>query len=344
MPSVVAVQCDLRYWVVVREPTIVASIGEGGVESESMKPRITVVGSTMIDLVVFTERVPGPAETLVGQRFTMGFGGKGANQAVMASLLGAEVAMVTSLGDDRYGDMARENFMVSGLGTSHIQRVRGATGVASIWVEADGTNRIIVVPGANDALTAAHAAAAVRSMPTTSVVVGQLEVPQAATAGGFRAARDLGMVTVLNPAPAAKLDRELLDAATWLIPNEVEFSMLAGRDAADDDALVAYARDNAIRLLVTLGEDGVALVEQDGSVLRIAADTRRAVDTTGAGDAFVGAFSYGLAAGMGTHSAIALGMACSGESVTRPGTQASFPDRVRSAELRAGLEKGPESP
>ena len=286
--------------------------------------RIAVVGSTMIDLVAFTDRVPDAGETLVGRRFQMGFGGKGANQAVMASLLGADVAMVNCLGDDAYGDMTLENFATFGIDTTHVHRTEGASGVAPIWVEGDGTNRIIIIPGANDALTPDQAADAVLSMQDVSVVVGQLEIPQSVTAAGFRAAREREMVTILNPAPAAKLDRELLETTSWLIPNEIEFAMLTGTDAADDRALSSFTTDTGVRLLVTLGEKGVTLVQSDGSVSRIPTQPVKAIDTTGAGDAFVGAFAYGLASGMDELDAIALGIACASDSVTRPGTQTSF--------------------
>jgi ribokinase len=298
---------------------------------------IAVVGSTMIDLVAFTERVPSAGETLVGRRFQMGFGGKGANQAVMASLLGADVAMVNCLGDDAYGDMTLENFATFGIDTTHVHRTEGASGVAPIWVEGDGTNRIIIIPGANDALMPDQAADAVMSMPDVSVVLGQLEIPQVVTTSGFQAAREQGATTILNPAPAAELGRGLLAASTWLIPNEFEFCLIAGTGATDDDALSAFSVATDVRLIVTLGEGGVALVNRDGSVTRLPAQQREAVDTTGAGDAFVGAFSYGLAAGMGEIAAINLGIACAGDSVTKPGTQTSYPDKGACTRILASI-------
>jgi ribokinase len=301
-------------------------------------PKIVIVGSTMIDLVAYTDRVPGAGETLVGERFAMGFGGKGANQAVMASLLGADVAMINCLGDDAYGDMTLENFASFGIDTTHVFRVEGASGVAPIWVEPDGTNRIIIVPGANHALTADQAADAVRSLSGASVVVGQLEIPQGVTTAGFSAASEAGAITILNPAPAARLDDELLAASTWLIPNEIEFAMLTGVPSIDDDALSAFADEAGVRLLVTLGEEGVALVTEASEVVRIGVAPRDAVDTTGAGDAFVGAFAYGLAAGMDELDAIALGNACAADSVTRPGTQTSFPTTERARELLQSID------
>jgi ribokinase len=295
---------------------------------------LVVIGSTMIDLVVYTGRVPAAGETLVGDRFEFGFGGKGANQAVMARLLGAEVTFINRLGDDANGTLTRENLAAFGISDEHIRTSPGvASGVAQIWVEPDGTNRIIIVPGANDDLTADEVELAVAGSDA-SVVLGQLEVPQAATAAGFRAARARGATTLLNPAPAAELTSELLEATDWLLPNETEFALLSGGgDPGLDADLCDYAARAGVRLLVTLGAAGVALVETDGTVRRLPAPSVTAVDTTGAGDAFVGSFATVLAAGHRVDEAIAVGSLCASDSVTRPGTQKSFPDAERAAEL-----------
>ncbi len=295
-------------------------------------PRIVVVGSTMIDLIAYTPRIPAAGETLVGERFQMGFGGKGANQAVMARLLGADVAMVNCLGDDAYGDMTLENFASYGIDTTHVRRVPGSSGVAPIWVEPGGTNRIVIVPGANHAMTAEQAVEAVDDLDPGAVVLGQLEIPQAVTAAAFAAARERGAVTVLNPAPAAPLEAALLEGTEWLVPNEGEFRLLAGSEPTDE-AMISYAREAGVRLVVTLGADGAALVTSAGAVVRHPADTVEAVDTTGAGDAFVGAFAFGLAVGLGEERAVRLGVRCATESVTRPGTQMSFPSPARCREL-----------
>jgi ribokinase len=165
---------------------------------------IAVVGSTNLDLIAYTPRIPGPGETLIGDRFVMGFGGKGANQAVMARLLGAEVAMVNCVGDDAYGELTRANLAGFGIDVSYVYTRPGASGVAPIWVEPDGTNRIIVIPGANHLLTAEQAAAAVTGFPSLDVVIGQFEIPQAVTAAAFAAARRRGATTILNPAPGVR--------------------------------------------------------------------------------------------------------------------------------------------
>jgi ribokinase len=310
----------------------------------ALVPRITVVGSTMIDLIAYAQRVPAAGETVVGDDFRMGFGGKGANQAVMARLLGAEVAMVNALGEDVFGDMTLRNFADLGIDTTHVRRVPGSSGVAPIWVEPDGTNRIIVVPAANGAMAADAVAVAVAALAPIDVVIGQLEIPQAATAAAFAAAREQGAVTVLNPAPAAELDAALVAASDWLIPNETEFARLSGASArASDPEIVAFAAATGARIVVTLGARGAALLGTDGTVRHIPAPAVRAVDTTGAGDAFIGAFAFGLARGLADEAAVALGVACATDSVLRPGTQSSFPRGDRARDLAAAAD-GPSGP
>jgi len=314
-------------------------VGEGSGRS----PAVAVVGSMNIDLIAYTHRAPGPGETVIGERFQSGFGGKGANQAVMARLLGADVSFVGALGDDLYATMTLENFATLGVDASGVMRVPGSSGVAPIWVEADGTNRIIVVSGANDLVTEAHAAAAVAATARVDVAVGQFEIPQAATAAGLTAARARGAVTVLNPAPAAAILPDLLAVTDWLIPNEVEFGILAGLGGAGEPsaaAFVAFAAATGTRLVVTLGSRGATLVGRDGTVTGVPAEPVTAVDTTGAGDAFVGAFAVGLALGLAELDAVRLGVACASDSVTRPGTQTSFPDRERAAAILARVRAG----
>lgn len=296
---------------------------------ERPEPVIVVVGSLNIDLVAYAARLPGAGETVIGDRFVMGFGGKGANQAVMAARLGARVSMVGALGDDVYAGMTVDNLIAQGVDAAHVARVEGSSGVAPIWVEPDGTNRIIVVGGANDQVDPEAAASAIRSVERVDVVIGQLEIPQHVTAAAFRAAHERGALTVLNPAPAATLSSELLEAADYLIPNEHELGTVAGLASVDlesDEALVEIARSLRTRLLVTLGASGAA-IEADGVVHRVPAEPVVAVDTTGAGDAFVGAFGYGLAAGLDEITAVRLGVACASDSVTRTGTQSSFATR-----------------
>ena len=300
-----------------------------------------IVGSTMMDLVAYADRLPEAGETVVGSSFQTGFGGKGANQAVMARLLGADVSMVCCVGTDGYGTETLANFEARDIDTTWVRRVPGASGLAPIWVESSGQNRIIILPGANLAMDPDVAVAAVNDGSPPGVVAGQFEIPQSVTAAAFAAARRRGAVTVLNPAPAAPLDPALAAASGWLIPNEVELAALTGQDAGDDlpsdDLLRSVAERVGCRLLVTLGEAGSALVGPHGEVLRIGAPTVDAVDTTGAGDAFVGGFIWALAGGRSETEAVRIATTVAADSVTRPGTQVSFATPEDYERLLTGL-------
>jgi ribokinase len=284
----------------------------------------------MVDLVAYADRLPTRGETVVGRTFALGFGGKGANQAVMASRLGARVSIVNCLGLDVFGDMTLENFEREGIDVTHVTRTAAAaSGVAPIWVEPDGANRIIVVPGANEQLLPEDAARAIADAHAADVVIGQLEIAQDVTTAAFAAARERSALTVLNPAPAAILAPALLAATDWLVPNEIEAAALAPTMSA----LAALGP----RVVVTLGERGASLLGADGEVVQIGAQQVNAVDTTGAGDAFVGAFAYGLATGMTEEAAVRLGCACATASVLRRGTQSSFLGREEAARLYESL-------
>ena len=303
-------------------------------------PRIVVVGSTMIDLVAYAERLPGDGETVIGSSYVTGFGGKGANQAVMAARFGADVAMVNTVGDDTHGDSYLEQFAKEGVGTSFMRRVPGSSGVAPIWVDRNGTNRIIVVPGANLEVQPDVAAEAVETL-RPQVVLGQFEIPQATTAAGFAAARRIGATTVLNPAPAAPVEATLLAVTDWLVPNEHEFELISGTPLgttpADQEAAAHdIAERLGVSLVVTLGEAGALVVPRGESASWIEAPRVEAVDTTGAGDAFLGAFAVGLALGRPVGAAVRLGCAAAADSVTRRGTQASYPDRGAAARFLEG--------
>lgn len=305
------------------------------------QPSILVVGSTMIDLIAYAERLPGDGETLVGTKFQMGFGGKGANQAVAAARFGASVAMVNTVGEDSYGAEYLANFAAQGVDTTYVRRVPGSSGVAPIWVDGKGMNRIIIVPGANLQVPPELGVEAVGAL-APAVVVGQFEIPQAVTAAAFAAARAMGAITVLNPAPAADLLPELLAATDWLVPNEHEFALIGGGvldgDVAGEDARITALADRlGVSLVVTLGERGAAVLPRGASITRVAAVPVEAKDTTGAGDAFVGAFAIGLAEGWDAVDAARLGAAFAADSVTRPGTQSSFADHAGAAAMLASV-------
>ena len=296
-------------------------------------PRIVVVGSTMIDLIAYAMRLPNDGETVIGDDYQTGFGGKGANQAVVAARFGADVAMVNTLGEDGHGDAYLRQFAMEGIDTSFVRRVPGSSGVAPIWVDANGTNRIICVPGANDKVLPEVAAEAVETL-RPAVVIGQFEIPQAATAAGFAAAHRIGATTILNPAPGAPVDGELLAVTDWLVPNETEFTLVTGQrltESADrgEEATViaAMAARLGCSIVVTLGERGASVAPAGERATLVGAPRVTAIDTTGAGDAFVGAFAVGLALGDGAVAAARLGCAAAADSVTRRGTQASYADR-----------------
>jgi ribokinase len=296
-------------------------------------PSIAVVGSANIDLVAYVDRAPAAGETVLGRRFVQGFGGKGANQAVMAARLGASVAFIGALGNDAYATETLANFEAEGVDTHGLARVSGSSGLASIWVEPDGTNRIVVIAGANDLVDPTAASAAIARLSALDVLVGQLEIPQAATTIAFRTARARGAITVLNPAPAADLDPALLASTDWLVPNELELARLVGTSIQGIDAeLLAYSERIGCDLVVTLGSRGAVLV-QAGRVERFDAPRVSVLDSTGAGDAFVGAFTVGLGLGLAPIDAVRLGVACASDSVTRAGAQASYPDRALAREL-----------
>jgi ribokinase len=305
------------------------------------EPRIVVVGSTMIDLVAYADRLPDDGETVVGSSYVTGFGGKGANQAVVAARFGARVAMVNTLGVDSHGEAYLERFASEGIDTSFVRRTEGSSGVAPIWVDARGTNRIIIVPGANLEVRPDVAAQAVTEL-MPQIVIGQFEIPQATTAAGFGAARGVGATTILNPAPGAAVDPGLLAVTDWLVPNETEFALVTGHalTGSGDEGAVLAATANRLgcSLVVTLGERG-AIVARPGEAA-VAVDTPRvsAIDTTGAGDAFVGAFAVGLAIGLPAVDAARLGCAAAADSVTRLGTQTSYPDREGAAAILAAYQ------
>jgi len=304
-------------------------------------PRIVVVGSAMIDLVAFADRLPEPGETLVGTRFLQGFGGKGANQAAAAVLFGAALTMVAAVGDDPNGRAILANLEEQSVGVDDVAVASGTTGVAAIWVDRAGMNRIIIIPGTNALVDPLAAAAAVRRIRPV-VVVGQLEIPQAATGAAFAAAREVGATTILNPAPGAPIDPALLAVTDWLVPNETEFVALGGRTLGgtrdDEVAAIATLGEELDRgLVVTLGDRGAALRPRGGDIEWIAARPVAAIDTTGAGDAFVGAFAAGLGLGWSPSAAAALGCAAGSDSVTRAGAQGSYPDRVSATALLAGV-------
>ena len=288
----------------------------------NMNSKICVIGSSNIDQIAYTQNIPADGETLFGDSFQMGFGGKGANQAVMAGLLGADVYMITCLGDDVYKEMTITNYQANNVNTDHIQMVRGSSGVAPIWVDSTGQNRILVIPGANNEIDAAKAISSMEEIGDIAVLVGQCEIPMDVNHEVFKYARSNSIVTIFNPAPATTLDKEFLNHISWLIPNENEFKLISGMEPNNEN-FMKFKKEVPCNLIVTLGEKGAVLVEEDGTKY-FEAPTVEAVDTTGAGDSFIGTFAYELSEENSPEECIKKAVAKASQSVTKKGTQSSY--------------------
>ena len=287
-----------------------------------MSSKICVIGSSNIDQIAYTKNIPADGETLFGDSFQMGFGGKGANQAVMAGLLGADVYMITCLGDDVYKEMTINNYEANNVNTDHIQLVKGASGVAPIWVDATGQNRIIVIPGANNEIDAQKAISSIEAIGNISVLVGQCEIPMEVNHEVFQYAKNNSITTIFNPAPAKKLEREFLEHISWLIPNENEFELISGMEPNDDNFL-KFNEEIPCNLIVTLGEKGAVLVDENKTHY-FDAPSVNAIDTTGAGDSFIGTFAYELSESNSPESCIKKAVEKASQSVTKKGTQSSY--------------------
>ena len=290
------------------------------------KAVIAVVGSAMIDLTAYAKVIPAPGQTLEGDLFTTGFGGKGANQAVIAAHCGAQVHFIGKLGNDLFGNSIAENFKKLGIGSQFLERSDTPNGVAHIWVDANGENRIVIIPGANHEIEVKKAVQAIESIPDLAVVVAQCEIKQEVTLAAFTAAKKRGCVTILNPAPYQPLSSELLEVTDWIIPNETEFKELHGQAPSNDEVLKSFRPGR--NSIVTLGSEGAVLIASNGNLTRVSAPKVNAVDTTGAGDAFVGVFAFGLASGKNPEDAMMLGIKVASMSVTRKGAQSSYPSQA----------------
>ncbi len=292
---------------------------------------IAVVGSAMMDLTAYADVLPEPGQTLAGQLFTTGFGGKGANQAVMAAHCGAEVHFIGKLGKDVFGTAIADNFVKVGIHSEYVDRSETPTGVAHIWVDGNGENRIIIIPGANHEIEIAKAVAAVNSIQALSVVVAQCEIKQEVTLAAFKAAKARGCVTILNPAPYQEISAELLALCDWIIPNETEFRELHGELPTSDAVLQSFRPGK--NSIVTLGSQGAVYISADGQLTKVGAPKVTAADTTGAGDAFVGTFAYSLASGKDPVTAMTRGIKVASLSVTKKGAQSSYPHQAEIATL-----------
>ena len=292
---------------------------------------IVVVGSAMMDLTAYADVLPEPGQTLAGQLFTTGFGGKGANQAVMAAHCGAQVHFIGKLGEDVFGKAIADNFVKVGINSQFVETSSTPNGVAHIWVDGNGENRIIIIPGANHEIEVTKAVAAIDSIQDLAIVVAQCEIKQEVTTAAFKAAKARGATTILNPAPYQQLSAELLELTDWLIPNETEFRELHGSLPSDDQVLKSFRPGK--NSIVTLGSKGAVYISTDGQIHHAPAPQVTAVDTTGAGDAFVGSFAFALASGKEPFDAMKFGIKIASLTVTRKGAQSSYPDQTEIATL-----------
>ena len=297
-----------------------------------MRPSvIVVVGSAMMDLTAYADVLPEPGQTLAGQLFTTGFGGKGANQAVMAANCGAQVHFIGKLGDDVFGKAIADNFVKVGINSQFVETSATPNGVAHIWVDGKGENRIIIIPGANHEIETGKAVEAINSIQNLEIVVAQCEIKQEVTLAAFRAAKARGCTTILNPAPYQEISAELLDLCDWIIPNETEFRELHGSLPTSDEILKTFRPGK--NSIVTLGSKGAVYISAGGQIHHAPAPQVAAVDTTGAGDAFVGSFAFALASGQDPVMAMKFGIKIASLTVTRKGAQSSYPDQTEIATL-----------
>ena len=293
------------------------------------KPRIAVIGSNMVDLVTYVKRMPVRGETVEAPSFEMGHGGKGANQAAAAAKLGASVVMITAVGDDMFADATIRNLERLGIDTRHVKRVAGqSSGVAPIMVEPSGENSILIVKGANADLSPADIEGAAEALKSCDLILLQLEIPLETVYAAIAFGKRHGVRTVLNPAPATpELDPARIRDVSFFVPNETELAILTGLPV-ETEAQIAEAARGLINkgvgtVVVTLGSRG-ALVATATDVRRIEAVPVTPIDTTGAGDAFVGSFARYFAGGFGLEAALRQAARYAADSVTRRGTQKAY--------------------
>lgn len=285
-------------------------------------PSITVLGSANMDLVATVDAIPGPGETVTGTGSMILPGGKGANQAIAAARAGGRVCMLGAVGDDDFGRSITRLLTESGVDTTDLAAVAEPTGTAHIFVEADGENRIVVVPGANgtlDFLSDRHRAAIVAA----DLVLLQLETPVCVVEDVVAAAQG-GPKLVLTPAPVQALSDDLLSGVDVLVPNEHEAAKLTGLADPEDAAQVLRER-GVDTVVVTLGKRGCVLIGDE--VIRVDGIEADAVDTTAAGDTFVGCLAVALGEGHSHEHALRWATAAAALSVTAPGASASMPQR-----------------
>lgn len=293
---------------------------------------IAVVGSANVDLTTFNDVFPRPGETIFGKSFDLGFGGKGANQAVAARLCGASVAMVAKVGNDLFGPATIKNFEAQGIDATHVRIAEGvSSGVAPIFVDPSGQNRIIVVKGANDRLAPEDVDAAAPLLLRANAIVLQFEIPLRTVYHAAQFAKTNGIRCIVNPAPGQPVDFEQLRGVDYFIPNESEAETITGMPAHTADDAKKCARflleKGMPRVILTLGERGCLLADKE-SIELVPPFEVQSVDTTGAGDAFIGSFAVFLGEGIPEEQSLRRASLYAALSTMKVGTQKSFWSRA----------------
>ena len=292
-----------------------------------MSKPIVVIGSLNMDLLAQVKKIPVPGQTVIGTDFATGPGGKGANQAVAAALLGYPTEMVGAVGEDVFGQAMLDNLANSGVGTKSIMRVPGSSGVAPIFLGADGQNCIVVIPGANRKVDNAAVDAQAELIRGAGMVLCQLEIPIETVSHTLAICKAAGVPVMLDPAPAAELPESVWEQVAWLTPNETEAAFYIGETANVEDAAKQFFARGVSGVVLKRGGDGAYVAVAGGRAEWVKPFKVEAIDTVGAGDCFNGAFAVALLEGLDPWAAAKFANAAAAISVTRRGSQSSMPKR-----------------
>jgi ribokinase len=296
-----------------------------------MKNKILVIGSMNCDLVVYTQRHPVPGETILGDRFLTFPGGKGANQAIAAARLGGDVQMVGRIGNDSFGQELTDNLVRNQIDITNVQKVNEPTGTAFITVDANGQNTIIVIPGANAALTTSDMDTLKDTIQAVKIMVLQMEIPLEVVIRAIDIAYAVGTTILLNPAPATQIPIETLRKVTFLIPNESELAHLSGFETNTFSACYHAVKHlqslGCHQIILTRGEHGAYYFDQNNQIFAPPFNVP-VVDTTAAGDAFIGGLAAALSQNLDIHTALLQASAAGALAVTKAGAQTSLPNKT----------------